>query len=57
MKQKILIIDDDIELCALVKRYLETEGYVVTTKHNGADGLTEGLTTAYQLVVLDVMLP
>lgn len=57
MKQKILIIDDDIELCALVKRYLETEGYVVTTKHNGADGLTEGLTTSYQLVVLDVMLP
>lgn len=57
MKQKILIIDDDIELCALVERYLETEGYVVTTKHNGADGLTEGLTTSYQLVVLDVMLP
>ena len=57
MKQKILIIDDDIELCALVERYLETEGYVVTTKHNGVDGLTEGLTTSYQLVVLDVMLP
>jgi DNA-binding response OmpR family regulator len=57
VKQKILIIDDDIELCALVERYLETEGYVVTTKHNGADGLTEGLTTSYQLVVLDVMLP
>jgi DNA-binding response OmpR family regulator len=57
LKQKILIIDDDIELCALVERYLETEGYVVTTKHNGVDGLTEGLTTSYQLVVLDVMLP
>ena len=57
VKQKILIIDDDIEFCALVERYLETEGYVVTTKHNGADGLTEGLTTSYQLVVLDVMLP
>jgi len=57
LEQKILIIDDDIELCALIKKYLETEGYVVTTKYNGADGLTEGLTNSYQLVVLDVMLP
>ncbi|WP_422486854.1 response regulator transcription factor [Gudongella sp. DL1XJH-153] len=57
MKQKVLIIDDDIELCDLVKKYLETEGYEVTTKHNGTDGLMEGLTNSFQLVVLDVMLP
>ena len=57
MKQKILIIDDDIELCALLKKYLETEGYAVTAEHNAADGLAESLATSYQLVVLDVMLP
>ena len=57
MKQKILIIDDDIELCELLKKYLETEGYFVTTRYNGIEGLAEGLATSYQLVVLDVMLP
>lgn len=57
MKQKILVIDDDTDLCTLIKRYLQMEGYAVTIKHNGADGLTESLATSYQLVVLDVMLP
>jgi DNA-binding response OmpR family regulator len=57
LKQTILIIDDDMELCALLKKYLETEGYAVTAKYNGADGLAESLATSYQLVVLDVMLP
>ena len=57
MKQKILVIDDDLELCALIRKYLETEGYTVSTKNNGVDGLAEGLTTPYQLIVLDVMLP
>lgn len=57
MKKKILIVDDDVDLCLLLKKYLETEGYSVAVKHNGADGLTEGLTNGYQLIVLDVMLP
>ncbi len=57
MKQKILVIDDDLELCALIRKYLETEGYTVSTKNNGVDGLAEGLTAPYQLIVLDVMLP
>jgi len=57
LKQKILVIDDDLELCTLIRKYLETEGYTVSTKNNGVDGLAEGLTTPYQLIVLDVMLP
>lgn len=57
LRKKILIIDDDIELCALLKKYLETEDYVVTIKHNGIEGLAESLGTSYQLIVLDVMLP
>jgi DNA-binding response OmpR family regulator len=57
LKQKILVIDDDLELCALIRKYLETEGYTVSTKNNGVDGLAEGLTAPYQLIVLDVMLP
>lgn len=57
MKRKILVIDDDIDLSGLIKKYLETDGYDVTIKHNGEDGLVEVLTNPYQLIVLDVMLP
>ncbi|HHV25932.1 MAG TPA: response regulator transcription factor [Tissierellia bacterium] len=56
MKQKILVIDDDIDLSGLIKKYLEIDGYDVTIKHNGEDGLAEALTNPYQLIVLDVML-
>lgn len=55
--QKILVIDDDTELCILIKKYLEIENYIVTTKHNGIDGLKEALSENYYLIILDVMLP
>lgn len=55
--QKILVIDDDTELCILIKKYLEIENYIVTTKHNGIDGLKEALNENYYLIILDVMLP
>lgn len=53
----ILIIDDDIELAALFKDYLEREGLQVTTAHNGLTGLELALTGDYALAVLDIMLP
>lgn len=57
MKNRILIIDDDIELCQLLKKYLELENYKVTIKHDGKAGLLEVTNSDYHLVVLDVMLP
>ncbi len=57
MKQNLLVIDDDRELCALVKKYLELESYTVVLRHDGVSGLAEAQSGAYQLVVLDVMLP
>lgn len=57
MKQKILIIDDDTDLCSLLKNNLEQEGYDVCTRHDGAAGLKEALSPDYQLIVLDLMLP
>lgn len=57
MKNRILIIDDDIELCQLLKKYLELENYKVTIKHDGKAGLLEVTKGDYHLVVLDVMLP
>lgn len=57
MKQKILIIDDDMDLCRLLRNHLEQEGYDVCTCHDGVMGLHELQSAEYQLVVLDIMLP
>ncbi len=57
MKQRILIIDDDADLCRLLRNNLEQEGYFVCIRHDGAAGLEELRSGDYQLVVLDIMLP
>jgi len=54
---RILVIDDDVELCALVTEYLEPEGFQVEAVHDGEHGLERALTSDHLLVVLDVMLP
>jgi DNA-binding response OmpR family regulator len=56
-EQKILLIDDDLELCALLQEYLSAEGYVVEAVHDGEAGVQRALEGDYNLVVLDVMLP
>jgi DNA-binding response OmpR family regulator len=53
----ILLVDDDDELCALLRRYLERELFKVTAVHTADEGLTEALSGRYQAVVLDIMLP
>jgi DNA-binding response OmpR family regulator len=57
MNEKILIIDDDVDLCKLLKKNLETEGYQVTVCHDGENGLLEADKNSYHLIVLDIMLP
>ncbi|KAB1438360.1 response regulator transcription factor [Candidatus Galacturonibacter soehngenii] len=57
MKQKIVVVDDDVELCDLIKKFLEMECYAVTLRHDGESGLKECLKNDYVLIVLDVMLP
>lgn len=54
---RILIIDDDVELCALVREYLGNEGFDLSAVHDGASGLRAALDGGYGLVILDVMLP
>src|ERR1041384_511994 len=54
---RILVIDDDVELCSLVTEYLEPEGFQVEAVHDGEAGLERALTGDHLLVVLDVMLP
>lgn len=57
MNHNILIIDDDVELSQLLKKYLELENYKVQVKHDGQAGLNAALKDNYQLIVLDIMLP
>jgi two-component system response regulator CpxR len=54
---RILVIDDDIELCSLVGEYLKGEGFQVDAAHDGNRGLERALKAEHLLVVLDVMLP
>lgn len=53
----LLIIDDDVELCALLTERLAEEGFHLHAAHNGRDGLERALNGAHSLVILDVMLP
>jgi DNA-binding response OmpR family regulator len=53
----ILLIEDDIDLCTMLKSYLGRHGFNVVTVHNGERGLREALTGRFEMVLLDVMLP
>lgn len=55
--EKILLIDDDEELCELIGEFLTAEGFVVEAAHDGASGLARAKTGAFDLLTLDVMLP
>jgi two-component system response regulator CpxR len=57
MDKRILIIDDDTDLCELLTSYLGSEGFQVESAHDGAQGAELALRQDYSLVVLDVMLP
>ena len=54
---RILIIDDDVELGALLSDYLSSEGFEIELAHDGDVGLARARSGEHLLVVLDVMLP
>ena len=53
---KIAIVEDETNLSALTKKYLEKEGYQVETFDNGEDAVAN-LSNGYDLWILDIMLP
>jgi len=57
MMRKILVVDDDVELCELVAEYLEPDGYRIEAVHEGQEGVRRALSGEHALVVLDYMLP
>lgn len=54
---RILIIDDDEELCELVREYLSVEGFETDEANDGESGLKKALSNNFDLITLDVMLP
>ena len=56
MKQ-ILIVEDDADIAAIERDYLELGGYAVTIAPDGTSGLEKALSQDFDLILLDVMLP
>ena len=54
---RILLIDDDVELCELLIEYISSEGFLVDSVHEGEEGIRHALSGEYTLAILDVMLP
>ena len=54
---KMLIVDDDANICDLLKHYFENDGYSVKTASNGADGVSFFKIYDPDIVLLDIMLP
>ena len=57
LSTRLLLIDDDLKLCRLVRQYLEPLGYSVSLAHNGEDGLRAALAGTFDAIILDVMMP
>jgi len=57
MSERVLVIEDDVDVLRLVRSYLEREGFDVLVESDGEAGLRRALADAPDLVVLDWMLP
>lgn len=56
-KKRILIVDDEQDVVDLCKDILEMEGYDVDFALNGKDGIKKSLSSNFDLILLDIMLP
>jgi two-component system response regulator MprA len=54
---RILVVEDDRDVAEYVRRELEAEGNSVTVCHDGATGLRAAELTAFDIIILDIMMP
>ena len=57
MDMKLLVIDDDPNICEMLKLYFENEGYKVKCAYDGAEGVIAFKSYEPDLVLLDIMMP
>jgi two-component system, OmpR family, response regulator CpxR len=55
--RSILLIEDDTDLCGLMQDYFAEQGFRIEAAHDGRQGLARSLDGAFDLIILDVMLP
>jgi two-component system response regulator CpxR len=56
-KLSLLLVDDDAELCGMMREFFDQAGHCLDCAYNGREGLTAAQNGTYDLVILDVMLP
>ncbi len=56
-KQTILIVDDEVNICELIRLYVEKEGFQSVIAHNGSDAIEKFKASVPDLILLDIMLP
>ena len=54
---RVLLVDDDRELCQMLTEYLDAEHFEVKSVHDGGDALSELQANEFEILILDVMLP
>ena len=57
MDTKLLIVDDDPNICEMLRLHLEKEGYQVKTANDGAEGVNFFKIYEPDIVLLDIMMP
>jgi two-component system response regulator CpxR len=55
--RQVLLVDDDIDLCALMADFFAQHEFAIESVHDGPRGLARALEGSYDLIILDVMLP
>ena len=55
--KKLLVVDDDLNICDMLRLYFENEGYTVKTANDGVEGVNYFKTFEPDLVLLDIMMP
>src|SRR5215472_12612270 len=54
---RLLLVDDDAELCGMMREFFQQQGHKLECAYDGRTGLASALAHEFDLVILDVMLP
>src|SRR3954451_1440116 len=57
MKKHILLVEDDESIREMVEKYLINEGFIITSAANGEEAVQKILSTSFDLMILDIMMP
>ncbi len=56
-KTTALVVDDEVDFCSLIEKFLDRQGYAVTIANNGQDAIDVVKTTRPEIIILDVRMP